>query len=102
MPTTVAQVSLVCPMVPEVVTFMRQISTRPLRLQSKGGYKELLFYLEACESGSIFNNLLKAPNAFAVTAANPHESSWGFYCPPSDSVNGKEINSCLGDEFSIN
>ena len=47
-------------------------------LQSKGGYKELLFYLEACESGSIFNNLLKAPNAKAVTAANPSESSWGW------------------------
>merc|ERR1712087_810691 len=50
-------------------------------LHSKGGYKELLFYLEACESGSIFNNLLKAPNAKAVTAANAKESSWGWYCP---------------------
>merc|ERR1712110_1150475 len=45
-------------------------------LHSKGGYKELLFYLEACESGSIFQNLLKAPNA-------------------------KAIGSCLGDLFSI-
>merc|ERR1719454_1448399 len=78
-------------------------------LQSKGGYKELLFYLEACESGSIFNNLLKAPNAKAVTAANPRESSWGWYCPsyygPSttggDMVDGKHIGSCLGDEFSV-
>merc|ERR1711981_1152572 len=73
-------------------------------LQSKGGYKELLFYLEACESGSIFNNLLKAPNAKAVTAANPRESSWGWYCPYSsggDMVDGKSIGSCLGDEFSV-
>merc|ERR1712151_1095647 len=74
-------------------------------LQGKGGYKELLFYLEACESGSIFNNLLKAPNAKAVTAANPKESSWGWYCPGSatggDKVDGKEIGSCLGDEFSV-
>jgi len=74
-------------------------------LQSKGGYKELLFYLEACESGSIFNNLLKAPNAKAVTAANPKESSWGWYCAGSgtggDMVNGKAIKSCLGDEFSV-
>merc|ERR1712190_21933 len=62
-------------------------------------------YLEACESGSIFNNLLKAPNAKAVTAANPKESSWGWYCAGSgtggDMVNGKAINSCLGDEFSV-
>jgi legumain len=74
-------------------------------LQSKGGYKELLFYLEACESGSIFANLLKAPNAKAVTAANPSESSWGWYCAGSgtggDMVDGKDIGSCLGDEFSV-
>jgi len=74
-------------------------------LQKKGGYKELLFYLEACESGSIFANLLKAPNAKAVTAANPSESSWGWYCAGSgaggDMVDGKSIGSCLGDEFSV-
>merc|ERR1711959_568642 len=70
-------------------------------LHSKGGFKELLFYIEACESGSIFQNLLKTPNVFAVTAANAHESSWGFYCPPLDKVQGKRIGSCLGDEFSI-
>merc|ERR1711881_378403 len=70
-----------------------------------GGYKELLFYLEACESGSIFANLLKAPNAKAITAANPKESSWGWYCAGSgtggDMVDGKAINYCLGDEFSV-
>merc|ERR1711981_1428154 len=63
----------------------------------------------ACESGSIFSNMLKAPNAKAVTAANPRESSWGWYCPsyygPSttggDMVDGKHIGSCLGDEFSV-
>merc|ERR1711948_157583 len=60
---------------------------------------------EACESGSIFKNLLKAPNAKAVTAANAKESSWGWYCPGSstggDKVDGKNIGSCLGDEFSV-
>merc|ERR1719230_1443701 len=81
------------------------INTALETLQSKGGYKELLFYLEACESGSIFANLLKAPNAKAVTAANPSESSWGWYCAGSgtggDMVDGKAINACLGDEFSV-
>jgi legumain len=70
-------------------------------MHSKGMYKELLFYVEACESGSIFKGLLKAPNVVAVTAANAKESSWGWYCPPQDKVNGKRIGSCLGDEFSI-
>eukprot|EP00928_Gymnodinium_smaydae_P099192 TRINITY_DN9397_c0_g3_i1.p1 TRINITY_DN9397_c0_g3~~TRINITY_DN9397_c0_g3_i1.p1 ORF type:complete len:531 (+),score=113.40 TRINITY_DN9397_c0_g3_i1:58-1650(+) len=70
-------------------------------MHSKGMYKELLFYVEACESGSIFKGLLKAPNVYAITAANAAESSWGFYCPPQDVVSGKSIGSCLGDEFSI-
>merc|ERR1712217_879177 len=47
----------------------------------------------------------KAPNAKAVTAANAHESSWGWYCPGSstggDMVDGKNVGSCLGDEFSV-
>jgi len=61
-----------------------------------------VFYLEACESGSMFSGLLPANiNIYATTAANPTESSWGFYCPPDDSVNGKHVNSCLGDEYSI-
>jgi len=75
-------------------------------LHSKGGYKELLFYLEACESGSIFNKLLTAPNVKAVTAASPKESSWGWYCPGDtktggDMVDGKDVGACLGDEFSV-
>ena len=66
-------------------------------------YQELVFYLEACESGSMFDGILSSSlNIYAVTAANPFESSWGTYCPPDDMVNGVEINSCLGDLFSVN
>jgi len=69
-------------------------------LHSKGGYKELLFYLEACESGSIFNKLLTAPNVKAVTAASPKESSWGWYCPGDtktggDMVDGKDVGAAV-------
>jgi len=39
---------------------------------------------------------------YATTAANAVESSWGTYCPPDDKVDGKELNSCLGDLYSIN
>jgi len=41
-------------------------------------------------------------NIYVTTASNAQESSWGTYCPPDDSVNGKEINSCLGDLYSVN
>lgn len=66
-------------------------------------YSELVFYLEACESGSMFDGILKDNlNIYAITAANPSESSWGTYCYPDDQVNGVHINSCLGDLFSVN
>lgn len=72
-------------------------------MNQKKTYQELVFYLEACESGSMFDGILAAnTNIYAVTAANPFESSWGTYCPPDDMVGGVEINSCLGDLFSVN
>jgi legumain len=69
---------------------------------TKKMYNKVVFYLEACESGSMFEGVL-APNKkiYATTAANAHESSYGFYCPPQDKVNGKSIGSCLGDEYSV-
>jgi legumain len=66
-------------------------------------YDEMTLYIEACESGSMFENILEDNlNIYAVSAANSHESSWGTYCAPDDKVNGKEIGSCLGDLFSVN
>jgi len=41
-------------------------------------------------------------NIYALSAASPDESSWGYYCPPDDLVDGKHVGSCLGDHFSIN
>jgi len=66
-------------------------------------YKEMVIYIEACESGSMFDNLLPANiNIYATTAANGQESSWAAYCAPNNKVNGKNIRSCLGDLYSIN
>lgn len=65
-------------------------------------YSELVFYLEACESGSMFASLPKNTKIFALSAANPDESSWAAYCSPDDQVGGKSIGSCLGDLFSVN
>jgi legumain len=66
-------------------------------------YSKMVFYMEACESGSMFEGLIKPSiNVYVTTASNAVESSWGTYCPPDDMVNGKAINSCLGDLYSIN
>ena len=66
-----------------------------------GKYAKMVFYLEACESGSMFTKLPTNTKIYALSAANPTESSWGYYCSPDDIVQGKHIGSCLGDLFSI-
>jgi len=72
-------------------------------MHSKNMYSKLVFYLEACESGSMFEGLLPTNmNIYATTASNAKESSWGTYCPPDDKVNGVELKSCLGDLYSVN
>jgi len=67
-----------------------------------GGYRSLAFYLEACESGSIFQGLLpKNISVYATTAANAEESSWGTYCPGDDPGPPPEFDTCLGDLYSV-
>lgn len=66
-------------------------------------YDQMVLYIEACESGSMFEGILdNSINVYATTAANPSESSWGTYCPPDDVVQGVHLNSCLGDLYSVN
>jgi legumain len=70
---------------------------------TKKMFGQLTFYMEACEAGSMFQGQLPTnQQIYVTTAANAVESSWGTYCPPDDFVNGKEINSCLGDLYSVN
>jgi len=71
-------------------------------MHNKKLYKELVFYVEACESGSMFKKLPDNLNIYVTTAANAKESSWGTYCPPNDVVNGKKMGTCLGDLYSVN
>jgi len=72
-------------------------------MKSRNMYSKMVVYIESCESGSMFNNLLPPNiNVYATSASSPTESSWGCYCPPQDQVNGKSIGSCLGDLYSVN
>lgn len=50
----------------------------------------------------MFQKLPTNTRIYALSAANPTESSWGTYCSPDDVVQGKHIGSCLGDLFSVN
>ena len=49
--------------------------------------RDLVIYVEACESGSIFEGLLSdGLNIYATTASNARESCWGTYCPGAASI----------------
>jgi legumain len=69
---------------------------------ASGTYKELVIYLEACESGSIFEGLLPdGLNIYVTTASNAEESSWGTYCPGMYPSPPPEYETCLGDLYSV-
>jgi len=81
----------------------KQLKTALTTMHTKKMYSKLVFYLEACESGSMFQGVLDPTlGIYATTASNAVESSWGTYCPPDDMIDGKELNSCLGDLYSVN
>ena len=70
-------------------------------MHDKQMYKKFVLYVEACVSGSMFNDLPEDLNVVAITAANDHESSWGWYCNSEAVVKDKTLVTCLGDEFSV-
>jgi legumain len=72
------------------------------RKYEANSYSKLVFYLEACESGSIFEGLLPdAWNVYVTTASNAEESSWGTYCPGGLPPPPSEFETCLGDLYSV-
>ena len=64
-------------------------------MHSQQKYKQMLWYVEACFSGSMFNTLDPNMNITAHTAANESESSWA--CIWDD-----DIGVYLGDCWSLN
>ncbi|KAH0451592.1 hypothetical protein IEQ34_018891 [Dendrobium chrysotoxum] len=62
----------------------------------------LVIYLEACESGSIFEGLLPEDiSIYATTTSNAVEHSWGTYCLGGSPSPPSEYLTCLGDLYSI-
>jgi legumain len=75
-----------------------------IEMHNKKMFKKLVFYLETCHSGSMFYKIadeLKEFNIFALSAANPFESSYGCYCGDEATVGGINLGTCLGDLFSV-
>ncbi|CAI2354904.1 unnamed protein product [Caenorhabditis sp. 36 PRJEB53466] len=82
---------------PEGILTVKQLNDALIWLHKNKKYSQLVFYLEACESGSMFDSVLRADmDIYAITAANGHESSWGTFCENDMNL------PCLGDLFSVN
>merc|ERR1712142_1194450 len=65
------------------------------KMHKKKMFSKLVFYVEACESGSMFKGLLKpSMNVFATTASNSTTSSYACYYDP-------KRGTFLGDVYSI-
>lgn len=88
---------------PEGIMHAKDLMGTLVSMHQKGKYGQLTFYLETCESGSMFEGLVpKHLPIYAVTAANAKESSWGTWCGADARVAGHIVGSCLGDLFSVN
>ena len=87
---------------PSEYLYANDFNTAITYMHENAMYDQMVIYIEACESGSMFDGLLPNNiNVYATTAANPSESSWAAYCYPDDRVNGTHVNSCLGDLYSV-
>lgn len=79
-----------------------QLHAAVLDRHRRRGFKEMVLYIEACESGSMFDGLLENHlDVYATTAANGRESSWGVYCPGMVPGPPPEFSVCLGDLYSV-
>ena len=89
-------------MFPDSVIYADELNETIQSMHESKMYEELVIFLEACESGSIFKNIdLEKVNAWALTATNSTSPSYGTYCYPHDEIEGENLFTCLGDMFSV-
>jgi len=75
---------------------VKQLNDALQKMYKEKRYNKLVLYIEACESGSMFRNVLKNNiNVFATTASDYDESSYACYY---DAKRG----TYLGDWYSVN
>ena len=81
-------------------------------MHSRYMYQRLVFYLMACESGSMFAKGMLPANIsiYATAAASPDVSAYPVYCTPNDlvggqpsglSINRQRVSNCLASEFGL-
>ncbi|XP_047493391.1 legumain-like [Penaeus chinensis] len=72
-----------------------ELSETILDMHRNGKFGQMVLYVEACESGSMFSNLLPDDlGVYAVSASSPHQPSYACYMD-------EHLHTFLGDVFSI-
>ncbi|UJR09213.1 hypothetical protein I4U23_013461 [Adineta vaga] len=81
---------------PTGVLYAKDLNTTIAQMHSENKYKEMVIYIEACESGSMLEGLLPDNiNIYATTASNAEESSYACYYDA-------KRQTYLGDLYSVN
>ncbi|CAF2713586.1 unnamed protein product [Rotaria sp. Silwood2] len=80
---------------PTGVLYAKDFNDTIMKMHSQNKYKQMIIYIEACESGSMFENiLLNNINIYATTASNSIESSYACYYD-------EKRQTYLGDLYSV-
>jgi legumain len=80
---------------PSEELFADDLRTALKAMHEANRFEKLVFYLESCESGSMFRVLHDDIDVFATTASSPWESSYAVYYDDTRET-------YLGDEYSVN
>jgi legumain len=80
---------------PTGVLYAKDLNTTITKMHTEQKYKQMVVYIEACESGSMLEGLLPDNiNVYATTASNAEESSYACYYDD-------KRQTYLGDVYSV-
>jgi legumain len=80
---------------PTGVLYAKDLNTTIAKMHSQNMYKQMVIYIESCESGSMLEHLLPNNiNIYATTASNAEESSYACYYDA-------KRETYLGDVYSV-
>ncbi|KAK3770711.1 hypothetical protein RRG08_037900 [Elysia crispata] len=82
-------------LMPDRLMTAKELNGALREMHAKKKFANLIFYLESCESGSMFEDLPKDLNIYAITASDADHPAYMNYCEDPEI---KEV--CIGGEFS--
>jgi len=80
---------------PNGVLYAKDLNKTITEMHTQKKYKEMVIYIEACESGSMLDDLPNNINIYSTTASNAVESSYACYYD-------EKRQTYLGDLYSVN